>query len=55
MKWSPEHFILIGILAGCFALVCFGFDGEIKSVIALSTGVLVRSLVTLGQNDTKGD
>lgn len=48
MKWTPEHFILIGIIAGCFTLVVFGIDGELKSVIVLSAGVLVRSLVALG-------
>jgi hypothetical protein len=50
MKWTPEHFILVGILCGCFALVAFGIDGEVKSVIVLSAGILIRNLLALKDN-----
>jgi hypothetical protein len=44
MKWKPEHIIVSIISVGCFLLLAFGVDGEIKSILALSVGWMFRSL-----------
>lgn len=44
MKWTPEHIIGSGILVGCFTLIAFGIDSEVKSILALAVGWIFRSL-----------
>ena len=38
MKWTPDLFIALIIVVGCFILLGFRIDGEVKSILTLAAG-----------------
>ncbi|MBA7602864.1 hypothetical protein ES703_09960 [subsurface metagenome] len=38
MKWTPDVIIALVLILGCFALLAFGIDGEVKSILTLAAG-----------------
>jgi hypothetical protein len=43
MKWTPDLIIVLIIVVGCFALLACGFDGDVKSILAIATGWACRT------------
>lgn len=38
MKWTPDLIIALVLILGCFILIVFHIDGEVKSVLTLAAG-----------------
>ena len=38
MKWTPDLFIALILVVGCFALLAFGIDSEVKSILLMAAG-----------------
>ena len=38
MKWTPDMIIALVIVVGCLALLACGFNGDIKSILAIAAG-----------------
>jgi hypothetical protein len=38
MKWTPDLIIALVLIVGCLALMFFGINGEVKSVIVMAAG-----------------
>jgi len=60
MKWTPDTIIALILVVGCLALMGFGIDGEVKSILTVSAGWAfgtqyhVRYLAS-HEKDCKGD
>lgn len=40
MKWTPDKITALVLICGCFGLLFFGIDGEVKSILAVAAGWL---------------
>lgn len=38
MKWTPDLFIAIILIVGCFILIALKIDGEVKSILTMAAG-----------------
>ena len=38
MKWTPDLLIALIIVVGCFILLVFKIDGEVKSILTVAAG-----------------
>lgn len=38
MKWTADIIVALVLIAGCFALIFCGIDGEVKSILTLAAG-----------------
>jgi len=38
MKWTADLIIAVILLAGCFALLFTGIDGEVKTILVMAGG-----------------
>lgn len=38
MKWTPDTVIALVLVVGCLALLGFGINSEVKSILALAAG-----------------
>ena len=38
MKWTPDLLIALIIVVGCFLLMAFRIDGEVKSILTVAAG-----------------
>ena len=38
MKWTPDLIIALIIVVGCFLLLAFRIDGEVKSILTVAAG-----------------
>lgn len=38
MKWTPDLIIALILVLGCFGLIASGIDGEVKSILTISSG-----------------
>jgi uncharacterized membrane protein required for colicin V production len=38
MKWTPDLIIAMVLIVGSFALIAFGIDGEVKSILTIAAG-----------------
>jgi uncharacterized membrane protein AbrB (regulator of aidB expression) len=38
MKWTPDLLIALIIVVGCFILLAFKIDGEVKGILSIAAG-----------------
>jgi len=38
MRWTPDLIIALVIIVGCFALIAFSIDSEVKSILTVAAG-----------------